>query len=236
MMINNARLSEKIKLDLGVLPISKATAAETGAYFTIDGPALFVFQAAAMAATKTVIGQLLKATDALGTGSDTLTGAAATITANTNVTKALLTAATIADGDSTVTINGVVFTCEDTDPDIDAGEFASGANDDAACVNLAAAINHLLGETLVATAGTGIVTLTVKEKGEATITVVSGHATIVASTLEAMGYIEIEPADLGEFTHAALRLTTDATIVVSAALLRLRGYSPAQKVAAAKVL
>lgn len=242
-MRTHGKLSDALKVDLAVLPKSVASGPETGAYFNLKDAgrkALFWFKAATMAATKTVVAQVMKAKDGVATGATALTGATATITANTNVKKALLTANTIADGDSVVTVNGTVFTCEDTTPDIDAGEFASGADDDAACVNLAAAINHLLGDTLVATASTSpaVVTLEVKEPGDATITVEDAHSTIVLSTLEAEGYVEIDASDLGdEYTHAALKLTTDATIVVAGVLIRGDGrFTPSHSVAASKEL
>lgn len=230
MSASSGKLIDQIHVDLAVLPKSLATASETGAYFSMAGfgKAVFLFTAATIAATKTVVAQVMKAKDAAGGSAAELAGATATITANTAVKKALLTANTIADGDSVVTINGVTFTCEDTTPDIDAGEFGSGDNDTEACANLAAAINHLLGDTVLAEASTTTVILTAKEPGEATITITDADATIVPSTLEAQGKIEVDLADLApDFTHLALKLTTDATIVVSATLLRSEGrYSP----------
>lgn len=242
-MHTSGKLSEHVKVDVALEPVSLASTNKTGGYHSLKGykRALFAFKAATIAATKTVVAQVMKAQDAVGTAAAALTGATATITANASVTKALLTAATIVDGDSTVTVNGTVFTCEDTTPDIDSGEFASGADDTAAAANLAAAINHLLGTTLLASAAAGVVTLTAKEPGEAAITITAAHATIVPSTVEALGYVEVDAAQLGSgFTHAALKLTTDATIVVEGTLVR-EGLSagnaaPTQQVAASKVL
>ncbi len=230
MSASSGKVIDQMQVDLAVLPKSLATTSETGAFFSMAGfgKAVFLFAAATIADTKTVVAQVRKAKTAAGGSADDLAGAALTITANTAVKKALLTANTIADEDSVVTINGVTFSCEDTTPDIDAGEFDSGANDTAACVNLAAAINHLLGDTLLAVPSTTTVILTAKEPGETTITIEDAHATIVPSTLEAQGKIEVDLADLEpDFTHLALKLTTDATIVVSATLLRSEGrYSP----------
>jgi hypothetical protein len=251
-MMTSGKISEHIKVDVGVEPVSLASTNDTGAYHSMMGwkRACFVFAAAAMAATKTVVAQVMKATDGIATGATALTSAAATITACVKATKALLTGNTIADEDTVVTVSvlkdgasvsSVIYSCEDTDPDIDAGEFGSGANDTAACVELAAAINHLQGDYLKATASTTTVILAVKEPGEYTISLSDAHATIVPSTLEAIGYVEVDAAQLGAgYTHVALKLTTDATIVVGATLVRegLGGGRSAttQQVAAGTVL
>lgn len=241
-MLTAGKIIEQVKADLALLPKSVATSNETGAYFSMKeyGKALFVFAAAAIAATKTVVAQVMKAADGVGTGATALTGATATITANTAVKKALLTGNTIADEDTVVTINGVVFSCEDTSPDIDAGEFASGANDTAACVELAAAINHLLPD-IKATPSTSTVILELREPGTGSITIEDAHSTIVPSTLEAEGYVEVDASQLGDgFSHVALKLTTDATIVVSGQVIRSGAGggqpTPVPFVAAAKVL
>lgn len=232
MSASMGRLIDKLGINIAVQPVSLATTNTTGAYFSMSGinKVVFKFFAAAMAKTKTVVGQVYQAKSAAGASAKTISGATATVTANTAVKKALLTANTIVDETSTVTINGTVFTCEDTTPDIDAGEFASGDSDTDACVNLAAAINHLLGDSVLATASTGTVILTEKEPGSTSgITVSDEDSTIVASTREAEGEIEVDLEDLDEdFTHLALKLTTDATIVVCGAIIREEGrYSPA---------
>lgn len=236
--MQTGKITDQIKTDLAVLPKSLATTNETGAYFSLSGfgRACFRFAAAAMAAGKTVVGQVLKATDGLGTGSTNLTSATATITANAGVKKALLTANTIADEDTVVTINGVLFSAEATNPDIDAGEYDPTGGDAAAVITLAAAINHLLADAspkIKATASGTTVILELREPGSGAITITGAHSTIVPSTLEAEAYIEIGPEDLGDgYTHAALKLTTDATIVVSAMVERAPGrHSPVHYVA-----
>lgn len=242
-MITSGKLTEHVKIDVAMEPISIASGNNTGAYHSMKGMkrAVFAFFAAAMADTKTVVAQVFEAKTAAAGSAQALTSAAATITSPAAMTKGLLTASTIVTTDSVVTINGTVFTCEDTTPDEDAGEFASGANDTAACVNLAAVINHLLGTTILATASTTTVILTSLEPGVTAITITAAHATIVPSALEVMGYVEIDAAQLTAlYSHVALKLTTDATIVVGATLLR-NGEGggkakPTQVVAASKVL
>jgi hypothetical protein len=230
MSASSGKLYDQIQVDMAVLPVSLATTNSTGAYFSLAGfeKVLFEFYAATMAAAATVIGQVYQATSAAGAGSKVITAATSTITANAAAKKVLLTANTIVDETSTVTINGTVFTCEDTTPNAELGEFDSGANDTAACVNLAAVINHLLGATVLATPSTTTVILTAKDPGANSITVTGADSTIVVSTLEHQGHIEVDIADLdATFTHVALKLTTSATIVVAGALIRGEGrYSP----------
>src|SRR5688572_19725654 len=108
MSASSGKVIDQIQRDLAVLPKSLASTSETGAFFSMAGfgKAVFQFYAATIAATKTVVAQVRKAKSAAGASAADLTGATATITANTAVKKALLTANTIADEDSVVTING----------------------------------------------------------------------------------------------------------------------------------
>lgn len=248
-MQTSGHISEHVKNDVGILPKSLASTSETGAYFSLADytKALFTYFAAAMANGDTVVAQVMEAKDAAGTDAQALTGATATITATTKATKALLTGNTIADGTTVVTVtavdedgntDAVTYTCQDTNPDQSAGEFASGANDTEACANLANAINALQGDRLLATASSDTVILTSKEPGKHTITLSDAHSTIVPSVLEAQGFVEVDHMDLSDgYSHVALKLTTDATIVVGAACTRTGGrFGHKQAVAASKVL
>lgn len=234
-MHTGGKIKEQHRGDLALRPVSLASTSGVGAYFTMKGytKALFRFYAAAVANAVTVVAQVLKATDKNGTGSTDLTSATATITGSSKAKRALLTGNTIVDTSTVVTIaarlpNGdetsQLFTCKDTDPDIDAGEYASGANDTAACVELAAAINHLLGTLIKATPSSATVILEPVEQtnGDRPVITLSGaHSSIVPSTLEAEGLIEIDASSLGDgFTHVALELTTGGTIVVAGVIER----------------
>ena len=234
-MQTSQKLSEHVKIDSALAPISLATTNGTGGYHPLSRwkRALFKFNAAAIADTKTVVAQVMEAKSAAAGSAQALTGAVATITGSLLATKALLTGNTIVDTTTVCTITATkrdgttvsaLFTCEDTTPDIDAGEYASGANDTAACVNLAAAIANLLGDYILATASTSTVILTAKNPGEVVISLTLCDATIVPSTLEAIGYVEIDAAQLTAlYTHAALKVTTTATIVCAAELAREGG-------------
>jgi hypothetical protein len=236
--LTQGKLSDHVKIDCAVKAQSLASTNATGEYHPMKDrkSALFVINANAMANAATVVGQVYQAQDAAATGAKAITNAAATITATTKMTSALLTGNTIVDTTTVFTLNGQLFTCIDTDPDIDSGEYISGSTDTDACVQLAAAINHLLPK-LRAVASTSTVILTSREPGEEYITITGAHASIVPSGLTAVAYIEVDPASLdidGGFTHVALKLTTVGTIVVGAHLLSEQRYSPVQKVAASK--
>ena len=170
MSASSGKLIDQVQVDMAVKPVSLATTNTTGAYFPMAGfgKAVFKIFAATMAATKTVIAQVYQAKNAAAGSAAVITAATKTLTANALVKKALLTGNTIVDETSTVTINDVVYNCEDTTPNIDAGEFISGNGDTEACVQLAAAINHLQGDTLLATPSGGTVILTKKEPGSTT--------------------------------------------------------------------
>lgn len=236
-MLNNKKIAQAVKMDAGLEQLSLASTNATGEFFEMSlfQKGLYLITAGAMAATKTVVAQVRKATDALGTGAADLALATVTITANVNVQEILVNFGTIIATD-VIIINGVTYTADDTAPVAANGEFDTGADDDAAQVNLAAVIALLQPELLLTpdgSGGTGI--LTSKEPGEQTVSASSVDATIVVTTVKAQAFVEFDSNDLddGSATHAAIKLTTDATIITGAVLLRAGGrYDPAQKAAA----
>ena len=75
------------------------------------------------------------------------------------------------------------------------------------------------GVTAVNAAGT--LTLTVDDPGATTITASSGDATFTIATIKAAAYVEADHLDLSAgYTHMACKVTTDATIIVGALLVR----------------
>jgi len=236
------KLEESVKVDVALKPVSLASGTSTGAYFPMKkwGRAIFVVTAAAMAKAKTVAAQVMQATDALGTGAKVITNALATIVSPTKATEVTVTATTVVDG-NVITIASLkrtqIFTCEDTTPDASAGEFASGADDTAAMANLATVINLLMPE-LRAVGAVNVLTLTSREPGEQVISVSAETGTMVPAVVEAVAYVEVEEGFLdheNDFDHVAIKVTTDATIVVGADCVRGEGkFSPTQAVAAAK--
>lgn len=232
-------LSEINKVDIAIVPASFNNAS-TGTYYNMGlrNKALFVWEVGAMAAAVTSIGQVMQAKDAVGTDAEVVTNNAATITANTKVAAATLTAAAVQAADA-VTINGITFTAAAT-ADLDNRVFAPGVDNTACAASLAAAINHATAGVpgVTASAALAVVTLTSTEPGEVTITITDAAATITPATLRAIGYIECDTAYLKDgFNYVALRVTNNAAAQTGAILVRGENrYSPlTNQVAAAKV-
>lgn len=185
-----------------------------------------------MAATKTAKLEFLQATDADGTdakGIPTTAGqeATKTVTANTEVIEATLTFSTIIDTDAFV-INGLTFTCEDTDPAVASRQFASGASDTAAAENAIAVINHATYGVpgVTATASSGVITLVADDGYD--ITVSTEDATITIATVEAIAAVDVNLDDLDtddEFYYVAPKVTVTANATaVSVVVIESDGY------------
>ncbi len=234
------KLNEGAKVDVGLEPISLATTTKTGPYYSAASlrQLMFAIAAAAMVKGKTVVAQVLQATDRDGTGSKDVAGALATITSPTAMTEMTVTADTVLDGEA-ITLNGVVFTAEDTTPDADLGQYDTGANDTEAMANLAVVVNKLLPK-VKATSAAAVLTLVSREPGEETITAADDAATLTPAGLKANGFVEVEPNALdinNGFTHVAIKITTDDTIVVESTLIRASARTGVvQKVAASAVV
>jgi len=232
-------LSERNKLDIALNSVSLNGAA-TGAYHSLAnyGKALYIASLGAMAAAATSALQVMQAKDALGTSAKVITNNTATITANTGVTSATLTLATVTVGQS-VTINGLTYTAAAA-ADLPNRVFNQAGDDTADAASLAAAINHSTAGVpgVKAVSAAAVITLTAKEPGEYTITITAAAATITAATVSAIGYVECDASFLdinNGFTHVALRVTNSAAIVTGAVLERGEArYSPVQMVAASK--
>ncbi len=218
------RITEGLKLDIGVAPVSLASTSKTGDYYSLRDyrRAVGVLTADAMAVTKTAKLELFEAKDAAGTGAQLITGAAATITANTKVSELTIALATVLAAE-TVTINGLTFTAHATTTTPANREFSISGTDTADGDELATVINDetfgVPGVTAVNAAGT--LTLTVDDRGATTITAASGDATFTIATVKAAASIEVDDFDLSDdYSYVACKVTTDATIVVAAVLQR----------------
>ncbi|MDK1019553.1 MAG: hypothetical protein QGD89_09160 [Actinomycetota bacterium] len=234
----NAKLEEQVKVDVGVTPTSLATTNKTGAFYAMANwaRALFVVEAAAIADGQTVVAQVLQAKDGDGGSEKVITNAAATITSPTKATEVTVTATTVVDG-NLITVNGQIFTCDDSSPDSALGQFDSGANDTDAMANLAVVVNLLLPKVKATSAST-VLTLRARDPGEETISISDETGTMVPAVIKALAYIEVEHRFLDHdngFDHVAIKLTTDDTIVAGATLIRGNGrFDPTQYVAASK--
>ena len=234
-------LSENLKIDTALTSAS-LNGAGTGAYFSMKEyrKALFVVEVGAMAAAVTSAIQVMQAQNAAAGGAKVITNNTATITANTKVAAATLTAAACAPADTCV-INGLTYTGAAAADLPNRVFLADAADNNATAASLAAAINHATAGApgVLATAVNAVVTLTADEPGEVDITVVGTAVRLVAATVRAVAYVECNASfldNVNDFTHVAVRVTNSAATLTGAVLLRGEGrFTPDQKVAASKV-
>jgi hypothetical protein len=215
-------ISERYKIDQMLKPQALNNTNVTGAYFSMAGydRLLAILNVASLAATKTAKIELLEAHDSDGTSAAAISGAAATITANTLVTEMTIDLSSAAATDYVV-VNGITYTMAGSTT-VASREFA---DDDglAECIN-----DETYGvEGIEAAAATDVCTLSADPLGGAVISCTKGEVagTLVLATSEALAYVELENFDLSSNadTHVAAKVTvTDASgnCTVSVALLR----------------
>jgi len=241
------RISAEVKFDIGLVSQALNNSNATGRYYRMDKwrRAVAKLNVAAMEATKTAKVEFLQATDGAGTGAKGIPSTAgqlamAEITANTKVTEATLTLATVLVGDA-VTINGLTFTAAAV-ADLPNRVFAQGGDDTADAASLVLAINHATAGVpgITATSNLGVVTLKSTEPGETLITITDAAATITPATTQAQAFVELDAAQLDTangFEYIAAKVTTTANTVVNVDLIRDLGrFSPDQKVGASAVV
>ena len=218
------KIYEGIKLDIGLKPTSLATTNATGEYFSLADyrKAIAVLQVAAMAAAGTAKLEVYEATNASAGSAALLAGATATIAANTLVSSATLTLATVLNT-HTVVINGLTFTGHTDTTTLADREFSISGNDTADAVALCLCINDPTYGVpgITATPAAAVVTLTSTIPGATVLTLTETGSTITLATLMAQAYVELDALTLSAgFTHIACKVTTNATIVAGATLLR----------------
>ena len=236
------KLSDNLKIDVGVTPTSIASTNVTSAYYRMDNfrKALFCVDIAVIAASKTVVAQVYQATDAAAGSAKVITKATATFTANIKAKSVLLTTRSCIATDSII-INGLTFT-GDTSTVLATRHWKADGNDAADATALCACINDADNGVpgVLATLSTDTVILTATEPGDQYITIgtiVGG--TIAPSTLRADAFIEVDASDLDTangFDHVALNLAVAAATVICSATL-IRGderYTPTQYVGASE--
>lgn len=234
------RLSDTIKVDIGVAPQALNNSNVTGKYYKMSmwRRVLAKLSVGSMAAGTTAAVELLQATSAGGANAkgipdDAGQAAKAEITANTKVTEMTVTVGTPADGD-TITINDVTFT-KAAATDATKREFADAAGLET-CIN--DPDNGVPGVT--ASNNAGIVTLTASEAGETTITASKTGAALTLATTKAQAFVELDVSKLdinNGFEYVAARVATTANTVVGVELIRDSGrFSPEQQVGASAVI
>lgn len=219
-------LNKKAKFDIALKPQALNNTNATGRYFGMQmfRKIIFLLIGAAMAATKTTKIELLQAKDAAGTGAKAITGAEATITANTAVTEATLTLASVLNTQK-VTINGLVFTGHTDTTTLSKREFSIATDDTSAAAELVKCINDATYGVpgITATSALGVVTLKATNPGDVTITIADPAATITPATTEAQAYVEVDVGSLdlaGGFEYIAAKVTTTANSVVAVEVMR----------------
>lgn len=238
-------LAKRVKLDIGLLAQALNNTNVTGKYFRMDmdRKALFVLNGGAMAATKTTIIELLQAKDTAGTDAKGIPSTAgqtatATVTANTAVTEATLTLATVLATEA-VTINGLTFTAHANTTTKASRQFKIDGDDTADAAALAACINDSVYGVPGITAVPAVAVITLKSTvpGETLITITDAAAnTITAATTREQAYVEVDVGSLdlaNGFEYVAAKVTTTANTVVAVELIRGDSrFEPVQKMGA----
>lgn len=229
------RLYEDQKIDVGLVSQTLNNTNVTGKYHPLAEyrEVLAILSGGAMAKTKTTKIELLQATDAAAGSAKAVSGAEATITANTLVTELTITLATVLNTE-TIVINGLIFTGHTDTTTVADREFSISGNDTADAVELCVCINDptygVPGVT--ATSAAAVVTLVSTVPGATLITAASTDATFTVATTKAQAYVNIDPLVLdATFDHVAVKVTTTANSNVAAVLLR----GKSRKVIAQKV-
>ncbi len=235
------RMIESAKVDLGVVPQTLNNSNVTGNYYAAKDyrRALAVLQVGALAATKTAKIEVFEAQDAAGTGAQLITGAAATIAANTAVSEMTIALASVANGEA-ITINDVVFTAHTDTTTPASRQFAIDGDNTADAAALAGLIND---ETygvpgITATASTGTITLKSTVPGETLLTASSAASTFTIATTKAQAYVDLDGLPLSAgFTHIGCKITSTGNGGVAALLMRGNARGPiTQRVGAAAVV
>lgn len=218
------RRYEDSKIDVGLVSQALNNTNVTGKYHAMKEfrSVLAVLSGGPMAITKTTKIEIMEAKNAAAGSAQALSGAEATITANTLVTELTITLATVLNGE-TIIINGLTFTGHTDTTTVADREFSISGNDTADAVELCVCINDptygVPGVT--ATSAGAVVTLVSTDPGATLLTVTSTDATFTIATTKAQAYVDIEGLVLTAlFSHIAIKVTTTANSHVAAVLIR----------------
>lgn len=222
------RIHEEIKIDFPLPPQALNNSNATGRYFKLDKfrEACFVLSVKSMAATKTAKIEVYEASDLDGTDAALVTDGDATITANTLVTEATVTCASVISTDVLV-VNGVSLTVVASGGNADDLSVTVGGTDTAMAAAFAAAINNSDYGIDGVTASSSSGVLTIKSTtGEQAVTVSTPDATMTLATVSAFAYVDLKGADLSiddDLIFVAPKITVTSNSTVSVALLRGAG-------------
>ena len=226
------KLYESLKVDCALAPQAINNTNVTGRYFSMKDVkrALFIFNSAVFAATKTAKIEVLEATDVDGTGAAAIASASATITANTYASEVTVALASVANTDI-VTVNGISFT-KAAALDASAREFNTAANLVTCIEDETYGVSDVKGSVN----GTTVTLYPNSGKTYLTVTKTEVSGTITIATTKATAHVEVENMSLSFGNdHVACKVTcTDSTgnNLNSVTLLREMKLLPTQKVGA----
>lgn len=237
------RLAERVKIDIGLEDQAINNSNLTGPYYSMSSyqRALAVLHDFESADTKATTIAFMQAQNAAALGAKAVTGATATLTTPTLITKAKVTLATVL-ATETVTINGLVFTADAAATVPATRHFSIAGDDTADAAALVSCINDATYGVpgLTATSAAAVVTLVSTEPGVTAITLAQSSTTFTFAQLQAQAYVELDASQLDDgFTHVAVKVTktnATATGIVGATLLRYDArHTPTQVVGASAI-
>lgn len=253
-----AKISERLKFDVGLIPQTINNSNVTGAYYDMRGwtKAALVCLDGANVVNKVTKVEFLQATAAAGTGakvvkqgnSSTGTESSASNTAAatkiSNVTKATVTLSSAGNGE-TLTITDTdgtdyVFTAHTNTTTAASRQFridGTDAQDATALYGLLTHATYGVPGLSFADDTSGAITITVKDAGEGTFSVATSAVThFIPAIVEQLLYTEIDVGDLdlsGGFYYVACKVTKTGNGIVGATLIRQTGDFPPEQAAAA---
>lgn len=253
-----AKISERLKFDVGLVGQTINNSNATGAYYDMRGwtkAALVCIDGANVVNSVTKL-EFLQATAAAGTGakvvkqgnSSTGTESSASNTAAatklSNVTKATVTLSSAANGE-TLTITDTdgtdyVFTAHTNTTDKTKRQFkidGTDAQDATVLYGILTDADYGVPGLSFADSTSGAITITVKDAGEGTFSVATSAVThFIPAIVEQVLYSEIDVGDLdlsGGFYYVACKVTKAGNGIVGATLIRQTGDFPPDQAAAA---
>lgn len=228
-------ITEHVKLDVALAPVSISNTNLTGAYFPMASCRRAVMQlvCGALAASKVATLELWQGKTRLGTSGALLATASAVITANSKVSKATATLSTVLTG-QTLTVNGLVYTAHATVTDVTLRQFSIASSDNAAAGQLVVVLSDPIYGVpgVFVSAASAVVTL-VSSEADTTITLSASDSTIVCATLEASATIEISGFELSPgYDHIAAHVISTGAGICAAVLLREMQTDPVTQIVA----
>lgn len=222
------RAYEDLKVDIGLLPQSLASATATGKYYNMAEfrEALAILGVGNITAGGTVALQIMEAKTEAAGSAQALTSRVATIAANVRVASLSITCVGgVVDDTLVITVGGVAYTfvgkaAEDTA----AQEFKADGDDTADATSIVNCVNVTLAGKIIASNALGVVTLVADDGHYIEAISETGEFTTFA-TLSAQAYVWLDSMDLTAlYPWIACKVTTAGNTGICSAVL-IRGKS-----------